>query len=78
MTRAPVPAPPPAPPGLIHVFCARPGLRRVGLEHPAYHAYGRGELTDEQIQEMAADPLLILLVGDRIMPGNLATQQGAE
>ena len=64
-------APLPAGAGLIHVFCARPGLRRAGVEHPTHTAHKRGAFTAEQLAEMVADPLLTVVVGDQVTAESL-------
>ena len=68
----------PAFPGMIHVFCTRPGLRRAGLEHPAHRAHKRKDLTAEQLAELAAEPLLILIDGMHVTPETLAAAGDAE
>ena len=62
----------PAP--LLHITCLRPGLRRgMGVaEHPAHASYALDAFTAAQLAEMAAEPLLVLLVGDRIVSDTLA------
>ena len=48
---------------VLHVFCARPGLRRAGIEHPFHAVYAIDAFTEEQAREMTAEPLLVVVLG---------------
>jgi hypothetical protein len=63
--------------GTIHVLCTRPGLRRAGIEHPAYRVLKRKDLSDEQLLELTSDPLLVLVDGVRITAEMLAGDEAA-
>ena len=69
--------PAPASTGLIHVLCLRPGLRRAGLEHPLHQVLKRKDLSDEQLLEMASEPLLVLVEGVRLTAETLAGDETA-
>lgn len=44
-------------PGHLIVVCRRPGFRRAGIEHKAFEIYPDGELSNDQVRAISADPL---------------------
>lgn len=45
----------------LAVLCRQPGFRRAGQAHPARAEYPPGHFTEEQLEAMAAEPMLQLL-----------------
>lgn len=46
------------------ILCARPGFRRAGIAHPESATYAPGELSDEQIEQLRAEPLITVIEVD--------------
>jgi hypothetical protein len=56
----------------LAVLCRQPGFRRAGQAHPARAEYPPGHFTEEQLEAMAAEPMLQLL------PIEIPEGEGAE
>jgi len=44
----------------IQIICTRPGMRRMGVEHPTTKTYNPGEWTEEQLIAFRADPAFVV------------------
>ncbi|NHO33325.1 hypothetical protein [Acetobacter fallax] len=44
------------PGGSVIVVCRRPGFRRAGIEHKGLEIYADGDLSEETVAAIAADP----------------------
>lgn len=44
----------------IQIICTRPGMRRMGVEHPATKVYDIGHWTDEQLQAFREDAAFVV------------------
>ena len=44
----------------IQIVCTNPGMRRLGVVHPAVKTYDDGEWTAEQLDVLRADPAFVV------------------
>ena len=59
-------------PDKLHVVCHRPGLIRGGRPNPAHAVYSHGDITPEQLAELASEPQITLIVGRTLSDDDLA------
>ena len=50
----------------IVIACARPGLIRAGVRHPAVASHALDAFTPEQLRELLAEPALRVVIGEAL------------
>lgn len=52
---------PKGPAPALTIVSRKPGFRRAGVEHPERAEYPAGHFTDEQLEQLKAEPMLTVI-----------------